>query len=320
MSMRIRFAALALPLAVAGFLSTTLSARPPVSPSAGRAAAASAKSHAPRPAPAAQAPRPALWKIADADTTIWLFGTIHALPADLPWLQGKVATALKGSQVLVTELPDTPPEAMQAAVMAHGMLPPDQTLRAIMSEADRAAYDKAMTGMGFRPETFDRAQPWLAAMSLVLVPVKQAGYDPASGADVKLAALAKARGIPREGLETAEGQMAMFAGLPQEVQYQYLREVVAGIGSIKGELAAMIKAWSAGQADKVAELDKDKQDDPRMIATLITDRNKAWADWVQQRMAKPGVVFMAVGAGHLAGKDSVQEVLRQRGIETVRVQ
>ena len=41
------------------------------------------------PEPVAPAvPGPALWKVADKDTTIYLFGTVHALPKDVPWMRG----------------------------------------------------------------------------------------------------------------------------------------------------------------------------------------------------------------------------------------
>lgn len=268
----------------------------------------------------ATAARPALWKVSDADTTVWLFGTIHVLPPELHWLDGPVARALRQSSLLVTELPETSPADMQAAVVAHALLPQGQTLRALLTEADRIKFDAATAQLGFGPAAFDNAQPWLAAMSLALVPVRNAGYDPAKGADEAIAAEAKAMGLPREGLESADSQMALFAGLPREVQLKYLREVIDGIPTIKTELADMVRAWSTGQADKVAELDNDKQDDPRMVAALITDRNRAWADWIAKRLNQPGTVFMAVGAGHLAGKDSVQAMLTQRGLTVTRVQ
>lgn len=53
------------------------------------------------PAQAAPAPRPALWKLADADTTIYLFGTIHILPKDLPWRTPVLEHAIAASDELV---------------------------------------------------------------------------------------------------------------------------------------------------------------------------------------------------------------------------
>ena len=82
----------------------------------------------------------------------------------------------------------------------------------------------------------------------------------------------------------------------------------------------MIREWSAGNADKMAELLNQKEDDPRIAEVLLSSRNRNWATWAQRRMTKPGTVFVAVGAGHLAGKDSVLALLAKNGIKAERVQ
>lgn len=279
------------------------------------AAPASAK------APAEPArPRPALWKVTDADTTIWIFGTIHALPPGMKWLDGPVATALRGSAELVTEIPETEPARMQAAVLANAVLPPDQTLRAMLDPADRDRLEAALRQFGLPVNAFDRFEPWYAAVALTAIPLAKKGYTSANGVEETISAEMKALGRPRSGLETAEDQLAMFDSLPLDLQKTYLKEVLESLPKLEQQLGDMIRQWQTGRADRLAALLNAEEDDPRMTAILLTNRNRAWAGWVQQRLARPGVVFMAVGAGHLAGKDSVQAMLRQRGVKTVRVQ
>ena len=82
----------------------------------------------------------------------------------------------------------------------------------------------------------------------------------------------------------------------------------------------MVDAWKRGDADSLARLMNEEEDEPELMERLLTNRNKAWADWVKARLDKPGTVFVAVGAGHLAGNGSVQEQLATRGIATTRVQ
>lgn len=306
----LRLLALALPLSLALLGPTAVPAKP-ARPSPAAPAAVS------QPAPAA---RPALWKVADADTTIWLFGTIHALPPGLTWLDGPVATALKGSDELVTEIPETDAATMQAAVLAHAVLPAGQTLRAMMNEADRARFEQALAGFGLPAEAFDRFEPWYAAVALTALPLARSGYSSANGVEERIAAEAHTLGRPRWGLETAEDQLHMFDSLPLDVQTTYLHEVIEALPTLDAQLGEMVREWQAGHAEKLAELLNAEEDDPRMVEALLTNRNRSWAGWVVRRLDRPGVVFMAVGAGHLAGKDSVQEMLRQRGIEAVRVQ
>ena len=64
----------------------------------------------------------------------------------------------------------------------------------------------------------------------------------------------------------------------------------------------------------------DELDDPVLYRRLLTDRNRNWADWVGQRLKQPGTAFVAVGAGHLAGKGSVQDILQKRGYRVRRVE
>lgn len=276
---------------------------------------------APAASPSVAEPaKPALWKLADRDTTIYFFGTIHVLPADLDWYRGPIPQALQSSQQLITEIPETDPAEMQKAVASHAPLPAGTTLRSLLPADERAKFEKTIAGLGLPMEAFDRFQPWFAALSMALVPVMSGGYDPASGADVRIAAEAKARGIPRMGLETAEYQMKMFGSLPMATQQRYLREVIDGIPTIPQEMANMVREWSAGHADKVAEIDNAEQDDPLMVKALLTDRNRMWATWARLRMKRPGTVFVAVGAGHLAGKDSVIALLGKAGLRAARVQ
>jgi uncharacterized protein YbaP (TraB family) len=281
----------------------------------------SAPTATPVAAPEASGPaRPALWKVGDEDTTIYLFGTIHALPAGLTWFNGPIEAALHSSGQLVTEIPDTDPAEMQSAVVSNAMLPSGETLRGLLKPEDKAKFEKAVSELGLPVEAFDPLEPWFAALSLALTPVKAGGFDPASGADVRIAAEAKQLGIPRMGLETAGYQMAMFSKLPMETQTRYLNEVIDGMPKIPQEMADMIREWSAGNPDKVAELDNSEEDDPVMIKALLTDRNRTWAEWARLRLKRPGTVFVAVGAGHLAGKDSVLDMLGKAGVRVERVQ
>lgn len=272
---------------------------------------------------AAQSPqqaRPALWKVADEDTTIYLFGTIHLLPKGIAWYDGAVATAFGQSGELVTEIPETDDATGQAVLMKRGVLPPGQNLRAGMTRRERAKYDAALRGFGLPVTAFDRFRPWYAAVVLATLPLQRDGYDLANGVEAELARRNTALGRPRTGLETLDYQLALFEGFAPKVQKQYLFEVIAALPTLQADVQDMVAAWSAGDAAKLAALMNAEEDDPAMIAALLTDRNRLWARWIDTRLDQPGTVFMAVGAGHLGGKGSVQEQLAAAGIAVTRVQ
>lgn len=279
---------------------------------------------APQPAQSAAqdaaAARPALWKIADADTTIYLFGTIHALPNDIDWLNGKVVEAFDGSQELVTEILEPTPEAMQNLIMARALLPKGKSLRAMLAPAQKQNLEAALRSLNMPVAAFDMFEPWYAAIGLATMPLIREGYTSENGVESVLNARAKASGRAHGALETMEFQIAMFDGLPIDAQVRYLNDVAAQLPTLKDQLALMVSAWKRGDADELAKLMNADEDDPALTKVLLIDRNRTWADWVKQRLDKPGAVFVAVGAGHLAGPGSVQDQLMALGLASERIQ
>lgn len=263
---------------------------------------------------------PALWKVSDGDTTIYLFGTIHALPSGIDWFHGPVQQAFDGSQELVTEITETDPVEMQRLVLRHAMLPRGQSLRGLLAPELKTSYEKELGNLGLPAQAFDGYEPWYAAIALSTLPLIRSGYASENGVEQALDQRAKTLGHPHTALETAAYQIGLFDSLPLEAQKRYFAEVVDKLPSVTEELGQIIAAWRKGDAETLARLMNDKEDDPALIEMLLTNRNKAWAGWIKQRLAKPGTVFVAVGAGHLAGPGSVQEQLAAQGITTERVQ
>lgn len=267
--------------------------------------------------PPGAVPGPALWQVADEDTTIYLFGTVHALPREAQWFDGRVERAFAASDELVTEIDLTDAASSGASLAAAGMLPEGQSLRAMMAPGDRQQYDEALVTLGLPVEALDRMEPWLAAMTLSLLPLLRDGYQTESGVEMALGE--RAEGKARAGLETIADQVALFDGLPLPAQLTFLDQTVEQLPQASTTLGAMVAEWLEGDADALAALVNAGMTDPALHDRLLTERNARWAQWVEQRLAAPGTVFVAVGAGHLAGPDSVQEQLRDRGLEVRRI-
>ena len=260
---------------------------------------------------------PALWQVSDEDTTIYLFGTVHALTEGTQWFSGPIEQAYAASDELVTEIAIGNAEADAQAIAGRAPLTGGQNLRDLMTPENRAQYEAMMVTLGLPVEALDRYEPWYVAMTLTLLQAQTRGFDPEAGAETALAR--RAEGKTRVALETVEEQVALFDTLPMDAQLVFLDETVESMNTAADTLQLMIDKWLLGDAAALAVMMNDELDDPVLYERLLTRRNANWADWIERRMDEPGTVFVAVGAGHLAGKGSVQDMLRQRGVKVRRV-
>ncbi|HZF44986.1 MAG TPA: TraB/GumN family protein [Sphingomonadaceae bacterium] len=283
-------------------------------------AAAAAESAYPVPAPTEQPASggPALWKLSDRDTTIYLFGTIHFLPSDVDWFSGPVETALRSSNEIVTELDPSDAQRLPGLMQQTAFLPEGQILREMLSPDDRKKYEELLITLGIPIEQFDRYKPWAAGLTLSVLMTKRAGFDPEKGVE-EVVEVHRPQNARRGALETVDFQVDLFAGLPEAQQIAYLNQVVETAPTLKEDLSAMLKDWLDGDADSLGQLINSADGDPALNRRMLTDRNVIWSGWIKDRLRKPGTVFIAVGAGHLAGKGSVLDQLRKRGIRSKRV-
>lgn len=265
-------------------------------------------------APAALAP--ALWVARDGDTTIWLFGTVHQLRASTPWLTGPVAKAFAESDVLTLEIAPVTPEAMTQALVAVTPVKPAP----LPPELDRRLRKRAHE-LGFPAQAFDATDPWFAATTLAAQPLARAGYSPAPAPETLLAWLADRSGTAIEPLETLDGQLGIFAALPQPAQRAMLTRVLDDLDPVPA-MDRIVAAWGRGDVTALDRLLANDMDTagPAVRGALLDRRNAAWARTIGKWMRQPSTRFVAVGAGHLAGPDSVQARLQAMGVEVQRVQ
>jgi len=275
------------------------------------------------PVPAAataEAPRPALWKLSDADTDIYLFGTIHILPAGFEWRTPAIDAALAESDELVLEtvLGDDPAKSAQA-MMAKGMSPNNPPILDRVPADRRAALQQLMTSTGVPAAALDRMDTWAAALILFTTQFQKMGLTGKSGVETALQGAAGTK--PVSGLETIEQQFGFFDNLSEESQRLFLVATIDDSIDVREQFEKMIAAWASGDTDAIAAtFDAPASMSPELREVLMTRRNAAWAEWIAKRMERPGTVMVAVGAGHLAGRDSVQAMLAAKGLRVERVQ
>lgn len=265
---------------------------------------------------------PALWTAKSPTATIYLFGTVHVLPDGAQWRYPALDKALAASGKLYVEEDDDDPVTMQLLVLQYGM-DLQHPLSGKLDAAARARLDAAAKAAGVAggSATLDAMRPWLAALTISVAPIVKAGYDPKSGADKQLERAFRAAGKPVGAFETAEQQIRLFADLSPALQLDLLRNALDDYAEGPAQIGKLIGYWQSGNVAAIAENVNGgmRRHYPELYQVLLVDRNRAWAKRIKALLEGRGTIFVAVGAGHLAGPDSVLVQLRKLGIATERV-
>jgi uncharacterized protein len=262
---------------------------------------------------------PALWVIKDHDTTIYLFGTVHILKPGLSWFDDGVKAAFDQSDELVLEMVEPPAAEAQALFARYAIDRSGKPLSSKLPAEDKAVFVKAMAGLGLPEAVFEPLDPWAVAVTLQVYGLQKTGYNANSGVEATLTAAAKATRKTISGVETMGSQLEIFDALPQDTQIRFLVESAKTIDQIGAGMDELVSTWSKPDPEALARMMNEGLSDPVLFSRLLTLRNAAWTRWIEQRLQKPGTVFMAVGAGHLAGSVSVQQMLTAYGIQSDRV-
>jgi len=266
---------------------------------------------------------PAIWKVKGAHGTVYLFGTIHIMKPNVEWEAGKVKDALTASDTVYVEVANLDDQSAALPLAAQFGMDMAHPLSTKITKEDVALLDAAAKNMGLPGEAMlEPMQPWLVTMSVSVLPMMKAGYDPASGVDVVLLGEARKAGKKINGFETMEQQLHFVADEPQDEQIRKLHEELTGMDKSAAEMSELVTAWEKGDVAKIAALESGelKTKHPEAYKTLVVDRNAKWAEKLNGLLkdAGTGTVFVGVGAAHLAGDDSLIELLKKDGWKVER--
>jgi len=271
--------------------------------------------------PRAEGAGPPLWVVRDADSTVYLFGTIHYLRPGTAWGSDKVDAAFASADQFWVEVADQDDPSVAARVAQEHGVTPDRPLSSILSAEDFAAFDKAAQSVGASGAAMDAYRPWLAAFMVAGTTPLQAGYRPDAGVDKTLMDRARAEGKTIRGFETADIQLRLIAGMSEEAQIAYLNNYVRHGDQIVPKLDQTVAAWLKGDAAEVGRLNRlDTRDiHPDVHRAALIVRNADWTDQIETMMKGSGTAFVAVGAAHLADQDSVIDMLKAKGFTVERL-
>lgn len=264
---------------------------------------------------------PAMWRIADEDSQVWLFGSVHAFETRVKWRTPAFNRALKNADLVYFEMPTSvsDDEYIQA-LSGLGLNPDGKGLSDYLTKAQRAQLADAVQALKLNPAVVETMRPWFAAMTISGVVGEIAGSKLRPGVEDTIK-----HEIPRRkerGLDTLETQLRVLADLSDRTQVKMLMETITGGTRASGEPIDLTASWLGGDVEGMfvptaAAFGKPGSE---LYNALLTNRNKRWARQIEKLLATDKNVMVIVGAAHFGGSSGLPALLRKRGLAIERVQ
>ena len=281
-------------------------------------------------------PTPAIWKLADEDTTIYLFGTFHVLPEGFRWRSAQFDRIVEMADELIVETSDEDldkDETLLVAKIFSGFATREPMSKKIAPDLV-TKWGKLAEFSDMPVALMDRFPPILTLMQLAIAQLDEAGSSSDHGVETVLEAEFATAGKPVGSIEDGTEVFDALLGIDEDLLIPELETAlrewdgeslttfgVDEISSAAGNPGSDWNdehLWAQGKDDGGIDFGSA----PFSLAmkeVLLSDRNRAWAGWLEERLATPGTLLVAVGAGHLSGDVSLQKMLEERGLRAERL-
>lgn len=265
---------------------------------------------------------PAMWLVKDADSEIYLFGSMHVLQPGLKWRTPAYEAAWRRADTVWFEA-DMVSEApgVRRLIERYGV-DRERTLSQKLLPTEVAALGPLLARQRMDLAKVDHLRPWVTALTLSVTPMLDRGYKADTGVDTAVAKATHASPKRLRTFESLERQAQMFAAMPEPVELQYLADVIRE-RTTPSPAAPMQKAWMDGDLAALGEglIGVMKTTRPQFYDLFLKDRNHAWAEALGAEMVGGrGVQLVNVGALHMLGDDGLPALMRAKGYSVTRIQ
>ena len=266
---------------------------------------------------------PALWRVHNGTSTVYLFGSLHILPPGYHWTTPEIESAMSAADLFVFEVPvdEVALAAQKEFIIQNGILPSRQTLRGLLSANEFQAYSTVLRRAGLKPEQFERYRPWLAAVMVGLAYLHRDDLVTLKGADDDLIAYARDHGRKSIYLESIRDQMELLTAGDENGHLKALKNLIATLPQARSQERDLLQTWASGDAQHfTALLEGYFKGRPEAKEFLIDRRNRNWLDALKQSLERPdGTTMITVGAAHIGGESGLIALLCGEGYEVERV-
>ena len=268
------------------------------------------------------APSPALWRIREGGSTVYLFGSLHILPQSFLWRAPEIETAISASDIFVFEVPvnDAATARQKDFIVKNGLLPRGASLRKVLNRIEFDTYSRILLGAGLKPEHFTRYRPWLAAVVVGLAYVHHRDITTLRGVDDEIIEQAQAEGKELRYLEQIEDQMKLLVMGNDIDQIKALKRQLVSLPEAAIHTEDLVHTWAQGDAERFASLiERDFAGHVEAQDLLISNRNRNWVPSISELLQSGKTAMVTVGAAHFGGVKGLISLLCAGGHDVDRI-
>jgi uncharacterized protein YbaP (TraB family) len=263
-----------------------------------------------------------VWSMKGTSNTVYLAGSVHALPKGHSELPEQLERAYKAADVIVLEvdLDDMNPLDAVKFITTNGTLPADQSLKDVVGPKPYERIASLAASLEVPEVVIAKLEPWAAALILTQFALNKTGFDANLGIDMQITERARADGKPVEGLETVIDQLSVFDNRTFEEQTRFLLDSADDAPQLNQDLQKLITAWRAGNLRALEkEFLKEREKSPELYDALLGARNRQWLPKIEALLNEDRDYLVLVGALHFVGREGLLALLRSDGHKAVAV-
>jgi len=263
-----------------------------------------------------------VWSMKGARNTVYLAGSVHALPKGHSDFPEQLERAYADADVIVLEvdLDDMNPLDAVKFITANGTLPADQSLKDVVGAEPYQRIAALAASLEVPEMVIAKLEPWAAALVLTQFALNRTGFDANLGIDMQITERARTDGKPVEGLETVVDQLSVFDDRSFEEQTRFLLDSADDAPQLNDDLQKLIAAWRAGDLRALEkEFLKEREKSPELYDALLGRRNRQWLPKIEALLEEDRDYLVVVGALHFVGRDGLLALLRSDGHKAVAV-
>lgn len=267
--------------------------------------------------------RVAIWKVSDADSTVYLAGSVHLLrPTDLP-VPLAFDEVYAEAEELVFEIDMNEMSTPGAAEKMRRLttLPEGEMLSDHFTGATIKRLRRYLETSGKPVNLFDFSKPTSVLLLMSALEAERHGARPDLGLEATYHKRSLADQKPSQGLETIEFQIGLLDAFePHEIE-KMLNEELDRFDVSEDNFDQIVTSWRAGDGEALAALlEKEQNFTPELRDILLTKRNANWVPKIEVALAQAHDFLFLVGTAHLVGEGSVVTMLEEKGYQVVQME